>query len=176
MRRMSEYTFEELTELVADESKAVIVHIPVHVVMVFGTGCDDSGKHRHVLVGRPAGGQSPTGWIPFTEQDAYEGTTGWVNNISVSPSGVVGSIDGKHGLCMHRPNASSAQLNIDVFEFHPAMIGRTIPDRPVPIPPWLRTPVRYSCARCLVGMGVMEPEQYYRKRAQIVAVPSSDSL
>ena len=73
----------------------MLVHVPCHLVIMFGAGESHEGRYRflykklallkainilflfnnrHVLIGRPSGGQSPCGWIPWSEQHI---ATGW---------------------------------------------------------------------------------------------------
>jgi hypothetical protein len=80
-----EYTWYELKQLMQQPGVAVTVRLPHHLAMVFAVGEDRStGKQRHVLVGRPSGGQSPCGWIPFTPKDRIKGVVNWRDHIDLT--------------------------------------------------------------------------------------------
>ena len=40
-------------------------------------------KNRHLLIGRPSGGQSPCAWIPFSERDRGGGERVWASRINM---------------------------------------------------------------------------------------------
>ena len=82
MRYYDGYSWETFKELLGTQGNGVVVYVPQHLVMAFATGEDEDGNHRHVLIGRISGGQSPCSWIPWSEEDLIEGETGWVNHIT----------------------------------------------------------------------------------------------
>ena len=63
--------------------------MPDHLGLVYAVGSDkDTGKYKHVLVSRPSGGQSPCGWIPWSNKDRYPGEIMWEEDIDPDPAGV----------------------------------------------------------------------------------------
>ena len=68
------------------------MHVPIHYVLVFGAGWtggeEKEGKkeeeeNRHLLVGRPSGGQSPCAWVPFERKDKMQGERVWASTINM---------------------------------------------------------------------------------------------
>lgn len=106
--KKSEYTWAELKEYINLDGYSVLICLPSHLALVFGTGEDKlTGKFRHVLVGRPSGGQSPSGWIPYTSKDIYFNETLWRDEINLT-GGL--SYDTNCGLSMFINADSTSQL------------------------------------------------------------------
>lgn len=82
MKYHDSYSWESFKALLGEKGNGVVVFVPQHLVMAFATGEDEGGKHRHVLIGRISGGQSPCSWIPWSKEDVIEGETGWVDHIT----------------------------------------------------------------------------------------------
>jgi hypothetical protein len=77
-----EKTWANVRQWTKDPYSALLLNIPHHLVLVFGGGEETStGKFRHLLIGRPSGGQSPCGWVPWTERDRFPGEELWRDNI-----------------------------------------------------------------------------------------------
>ena len=104
---LHEYTWIELKNLLRQRNSALLVRLPAHLAMIFAAGEDtESGKKRHVLIGRPSGGQSPSGWIPWSSKDVVPSEHAWNDEISLS-----GGIESSSncGLTMYvNANASSS--------------------------------------------------------------------
>ena len=81
------YSWEQLKEWVNEPNTAVIAYVPRHAVLVFAVGETSKGKHRHALIGRASGGQTPSSWIPFTDDDAHPDEDFWY------PGGTLGSTE-----------------------------------------------------------------------------------
>jgi hypothetical protein len=94
-----EYSWRDLKEYLQTPNLAVLVRLPSHCALVFAAGENlQTGKERHVLVGRPSGGQSPCGWIPFMFSNKSPEEVLWRDEITLS-----GSIQSstKYGLTMY---------------------------------------------------------------------------
>jgi len=88
-KRYKEYTYEQLQNFLEMENTAVLVDLPAHLGLVYAVGKDrTTGKYPHVLLSRPSGGQSPTGWIPWTLKDRYPGEALWEDEIEPDMKGV----------------------------------------------------------------------------------------
>ena len=99
-----------------DSPVALLVRLPRHLAMIFGIGeaqdlpipspspsfsttstRTNKNKQRHVLVGRPSGGQSPCGWIPFSWKDKEKGEGMWMDDIWLGEKRGRGEEGGEEG-------------------------------------------------------------------------------
>jgi hypothetical protein len=65
------YSWEIIIRLLSRDDVVLLIETPHHLVLIYGATVDEKGR-RHLLIGRPAGGQSPSGFIPFNENDINE--------------------------------------------------------------------------------------------------------
>lgn len=104
-----EYTWIDLKNYLKMDNVAVLVRLPSHLALVFATGENlQTGKLRHVLVGRPGGGQSPSGWIPWNIKDKHEDETCWSDDIMLA-GGLTSETN--HGLTMYVTSKKDSALH-----------------------------------------------------------------
>ena len=71
------------------DNTSVLVDLPAHLGLVFAVGKDrTTGKYPHVLLSRPSGGQSPSGWVPWSLKDRFPGEVMWEDEIEPDMKGV----------------------------------------------------------------------------------------
>jgi hypothetical protein len=73
----SESNWQNITALIDMQNSAVICVLPLHVVVLFGFIQSSDGKFRHLICGRPSGGQSPCGIVPWTIEDKIPENLCW---------------------------------------------------------------------------------------------------
>ena len=79
-----DYTWDNIKRLVVTPNTALMIALPYHLTLVFGGGEDNSGK-KHLLVGRPSGGQAPCGWMPWDHSDIVDLNHLWPTYLNHNP-------------------------------------------------------------------------------------------
>ena len=124
-----EYTWVDLKRLLKQPNTAVLVSLPHHLAMIFALGENkETGKQRHLLVGRPSGGQSPSGWIPFTLRDVVSGQEDYWADEIVFNNGI--SHNFKFGLNMFGSNPLQSDARNLFISQRSIMVITSDPEKP----------------------------------------------
>eukprot|EP01094_Clydonella_sp_ATCC50884_P003577 TRINITY_DN12732_c0_g1_i2.p1 TRINITY_DN12732_c0_g1~~TRINITY_DN12732_c0_g1_i2.p1 ORF type:complete len:452 (+),score=103.52 TRINITY_DN12732_c0_g1_i2:99-1454(+) len=162
-------SFEDIVRWLSEDGVSVLIHIPRHLVLVFAAGSDEDGSHRHLLVGRASGGQSPCSWIPFSGADVLEeGHLPWMDAISVD-EGVGGSMQSPHGLCAegrsfqvirrtHPPPSPEDDSSPAVEDDLDATAQKYLP--------YLKARQRVACACCAMGDTPLRAREFMAARKE----------
>jgi len=145
-------SWSNVKRLVSEPDTLLLICIPYHLVIVFGYGEDrHSGTYRHLLIGRPSGGQAPSGWVPWSAEDAYDAEGMWPDNLD---------LDYASRLTLRgRPIYVARRRRREVPSSECA----------VPLPWWIQDPEPRRCESCIMvdtnNLGEVYTFQEQRRRA-----------
>ena len=81
------YSWHFIKYLISRDDISLLIAVPHHLAMVFGATEEIDGSKRHLLIGRPAGGQSPSALVPFTYHDVDAGEDLWEDGLTEEEMG-----------------------------------------------------------------------------------------
>lgn len=137
----SKFSWQQLKHWLSQPNTAVLVHVPCHLVIMFGAGESHEGRYRHVLIGRPSGGQSPCGWIPWSEQHIATGETMWSDSVNLFEDEICNE---QRGLTMYT-------------EHFVSVVKKTNQTTEIPPPkeyPWWIRGKELICNSCLISEAI----------------------
>eukprot|EP01006_Ploeotia_vitrea_P050993 TRINITY_DN67517_c2_g14_i1.p1 TRINITY_DN67517_c2_g14~~TRINITY_DN67517_c2_g14_i1.p1 ORF type:complete len:433 (-),score=27.99 TRINITY_DN67517_c2_g14_i1:142-1440(-) len=157
-KHIHSYTFDDLRRWLDDDNIALTVRLPSHAALVFGCGANKrNSKNKHVLVGRPSGGQSPCGWIPWSFADVAKNEKDfWEGDLMGSGEK---SVTNGTALTMH--DIRGDQRVLIMIKKDNSKLG--IPQGLPQVPAWLANK-QHRCSNCIAGFDQGDEQQREAER------------